>query len=52
MSRYNLSSQAIADQRNIWEFIAADNIDAADRVLEELRSQFKEPAESHGLGHR
>jgi plasmid stabilization system protein ParE len=52
VSRYTLSSQAAADLRNIWGFIAADNIDAADRVLEQLSSQFAKLTETPGLGHR
>jgi plasmid stabilization system protein ParE len=52
VSGYKLGSQAIAGLRNSWEFIAADEIDAAVRVLEELRTQFKKLAEAPGLGHR
>ncbi len=52
MSRYKLGSQAAADLRNILGFIAADNIDAADRVLGELSSQFARLVEILGLGHK
>ena len=31
MSRYVLSSDADLDLEQIWEYIARDNIDAADR---------------------
>jgi len=33
---YVLSPLAAEDIDEIWEFIAADNIDAADRVIEEI----------------
>jgi plasmid stabilization system protein ParE len=52
VSGYKLSSQAAADLRNIWGFLAVDNIDAADRVLGELRKQFTKLTETPGLGHR
>ena len=52
MIRYKLSSQAAADLRSIWGYVATDNIDAADRVLGELRNQFTKLTETPGLGHR
>ena len=36
MSRYRLTSKAKSDLRSIWSRIAADNIEAADRVLEAI----------------
>lgn len=36
MSGFDLHPEALADFEEIWEFIAADNLDAADRVLEEI----------------
>jgi plasmid stabilization system protein ParE len=36
MSGFVLHPEAAADIEDIWEYIAADNLDAADRVLEEL----------------
>ena len=38
MSRFVLHPEARADLDGIWEYIAADNLDAADRVLEEIYS--------------
>ena len=36
MSSFVLHPEALADLEEIWEFIAAENLDAADRVLEEI----------------
>lgn len=52
MSGFVLHPEALADLQEIWEYIAADNLDAADRVVEELYQAI------HGLisfpqqGHR
>jgi len=36
MSEFVFHPQACADLDDIWEYIAADNVDAADRVREEI----------------
>jgi plasmid stabilization system protein ParE len=36
MSGFVLHPAAFADLEEIWEFIAPDSLDAADRVLEEI----------------
>ena len=36
MSRFVLHPEAYRDIDDIWEYIATDNLDAADRVLEEI----------------
>jgi plasmid stabilization system protein ParE len=36
MSEFVLHPQACADLDDIWEYIAADNVDAADLVREEI----------------
>lgn len=36
MSRFVLHPEAYRDLEEIWEYIAADNLDAADRVREEI----------------
>jgi plasmid stabilization system protein ParE len=36
MSEFVLHPQAYADLDEIWEYIAADSVDAADRILEEI----------------
>lgn len=38
MSGFVLHPAAFRDINEIWEFIAADNLDAADRILDELRA--------------
>ncbi len=37
MSGFVLHPDALTDLTEIWEYIATDNPDAADRVLEEIR---------------
>lgn len=36
MSGYVLHPEAYADLDDIWEYIAADSLDAADRVRQEI----------------
>ena len=36
MSEFVLHPEAYSDLDEIWEYIAADNLDAADRVLDEI----------------
>jgi antitoxin ParD1/3/4/toxin ParE1/3/4 len=36
MSRFVLHPEAYSDLNEIWEYIAADNLDAADRILDEI----------------
>jgi plasmid stabilization system protein ParE len=36
MRGFVLHPDALTDLNEIWEYIAADNLDAADRVLEEI----------------
>jgi plasmid stabilization system protein ParE len=36
MSGFVLHPDALTDLNEIWEYIAAANLDAADRVLEEI----------------
>jgi len=36
MSKFVLHPEAGADLNEIWDYIAADNLGAADRVLEEI----------------
>ena len=51
MSRYELHPLVWQDIRGIWEFIAADDPDAADRVEAELFVAFEVLAQNPGLGH-
>jgi len=38
MSGYAFHPDAFADLEEIWEYIAQDNVDAADRVLGDIHS--------------
>jgi plasmid stabilization system protein ParE len=43
---------AFADLDEIWEYIAQNNVDAADRVLADIHSTFTTLAGSPQIGHR
>jgi len=51
MSRYVLSISAELDLDSIWEFIARDSVDAADRWIGTLYEAFDAVAASPGMGH-
>ena len=52
MSGYAFHPDAFADLDEIWEYIAQDNVDAADRVLAEIHSTLTLLAGSPHIGHR
>ena len=52
MSGYILGVDADFDLDDIWEYIAADNIDAADRWIRKLFDAFDDLARTPGMGHR
>ena len=39
MIEYGFHPEALSDLDEIWEFIAADNVDAADRVIADILSR-------------
>lgn len=51
MSDFLLHPEALADLDEIWEFIAVDNLDAADRVLEEIREAIRALVPFPQMGH-
>jgi antitoxin ParD1/3/4/toxin ParE1/3/4 len=51
MSEFRLSPQAFRDIDEIWEFTAEDNLDAADRIREEIFAACEKLAEMPGMGH-
>jgi antitoxin ParD1/3/4/toxin ParE1/3/4 len=51
MSRFVLSPEARQDLIDIWEYIAQDNIDAADRVVGEIRNAMTTLAQNPRIGH-
>ena len=52
MSDYILSTAAEFDLDEIWEYIATDNIDAADRWIGKLFDAFEALGQMPGMGHR
>lgn len=52
MNSYILSVDADFDLDEIWEYIAADEIDAADRWIEKLFDAFEALGQTPGMGHR
>lgn len=52
MSGYAFHPEAVNDLYDIWEYIAADNIDAADRVREEIFETLRSLARVPHQGHR
>ncbi len=52
MKEYVLGAGAEQDLDEIWEYIAQDNIDAADRWIGKLFDAFDALARSPGMGHK
>ena len=52
MKQYVLSVAAELDLDQIWEYIAQDNLDAADRWIEKLFEAFESLAQSPAIGHK
>ena len=52
MGGYAFHPEAVADLDEIWEDIAVDNVDAADRVLADFHSTLTTLAASPQIGHR
>jgi toxin ParE1/3/4 len=52
VSGYILSADADFDLDETWEFIAADDIDAADHWIEKLFNAFESLGQTPGMGHR
>lgn len=52
MNKYVLNVDAEQDLNEIWEYIAEDNIDAADRWIDKLFDAFGSLAQSPGMGHK
>jgi plasmid stabilization system protein ParE len=52
MKEYVLSTDAELDLDEIWEYIAQDNIRAADRWIGQLFDAFEALARTPGMGHK
>ena len=51
MKRFRISPEAAANISEIWEFIAADNVAAAERVRQELHNAIHSLVDTPGKGH-
>ena len=51
MRTYRASRAARSDIDQIWDYIAQDNVEAADRWLSKLLALFEALAASPGIGH-
>jgi plasmid stabilization system protein ParE len=52
VSGYVLSVEADFDLDDIWDYIAADSMDAADRWIGKLFDTFEALGRTPGMGHR
>jgi plasmid stabilization system protein ParE len=52
MAAYALGRDADLDLDDVWEYIAQDSIDAADRWIDKLFAAFEALARMPGIGHR
>ena len=52
MSTYVLGRDADRDLGDIWEYIAADNVGAADRLIGRLFDAFEALGRTPGMGHK
>jgi toxin ParE1/3/4 len=52
MSGYAFHPEAFGDLDEIWEYIALDNIDAADGVLGDIHASLRVLSASPHIGHR
>lgn len=51
MSAYVLSPDTLQDPQDVWDFIALDNVPAADELENEFFEAFDMLAERPGMGH-
>ena len=51
MKRYVLTPSAKRDVNDIWDYIANDSMEAADRVLDALEAAMINLAKNPGIGH-
>ena len=52
MKKLRLTAEAATDLTEIFDYIAGDNIDAAQRIAAEIHDQMKKLARNPGLGHQ
>jgi plasmid stabilization system protein ParE len=51
VSAYSFHPDAFADLNDIWEFIAQDSLDAADRVMDEIQGAINTLVNTPLAGH-
>ncbi len=51
MKKYHLVAAVEDDLNSIWDYIAQDNINAADRWITKLFDAFQRIADNPGIGH-
>lgn len=51
MRRYVLSARARSDLHRIWNYIAEDNVDAADKVRDKIHEGIQKIARMPNIGH-
>jgi len=52
MSGFVLTTATELDLNDIWDYIAADSLDAADRWIEKLFAAFEALVRNPGIGHK
>ena len=52
MTRFGFHPQAVVDVEEIWDFIAEDNLDAADRVVADILASVDALVSFPHRGHR
>ena len=52
MTPYILAPEALQDLQELCDYIATENLDAADRMIDTLFAAFERLAAMPGLGHR
>ena len=52
MSGFILGDDAVLDLEAIWDYIARDSIDAADRWIAKLFEAFEALGQNPGMGHK
>jgi plasmid stabilization system protein ParE len=51
MKTFFITPEARQDMVGIWDYVAEDNIDAADRVLDRFEEAFVKLGDMPGIGH-
>src|SRR3712207_5076331 len=52
MSGFGFHPEALNDLNDVWDFIAADSVDAADRIVEEIFDRIRGLVPFPWQGHR